>query len=35
MDVVDRIGQVKTGVRDGMDDVPVDPVVITKVTEKK
>jgi cyclophilin family peptidyl-prolyl cis-trans isomerase len=35
MDVVDRIGQVKTGVRDGMDDVPVEPVVITKVTEKK
>jgi cyclophilin family peptidyl-prolyl cis-trans isomerase len=35
MDVVDRIGQVKTGGRDGMEDVPVDPVVITKVTEKK
>jgi cyclophilin family peptidyl-prolyl cis-trans isomerase len=35
MDVVDRIGQVKTGARDGMEDVPVDPVVITKVTEKK
>ncbi|MEO6236771.1 MAG: peptidylprolyl isomerase [Vicinamibacterales bacterium] len=35
MDVVDRIGVVKTGARDGMDTVPVTPVVITAVTEKK
>jgi cyclophilin family peptidyl-prolyl cis-trans isomerase len=34
MDVVDRIGQVKTGSHDGMDDVPVDPVVIKNVTER-
>jgi cyclophilin family peptidyl-prolyl cis-trans isomerase len=34
MDVVDRIGQVKTGVRDGMEDVPVEPVTIKNVTEK-
>lgn len=31
MDVVDRIGGVKTGARGGMDDVPLEPVVITKV----
>jgi cyclophilin family peptidyl-prolyl cis-trans isomerase len=35
MDVVDRIGQVKTGVRDGMEDVPLEPVLIKNVTEKK
>src|SRR4051812_14015437 len=35
MDVVDRIGAVKTGSRDGMDDVPVEPVIIRSVTEKK
>jgi peptidyl-prolyl cis-trans isomerase B (cyclophilin B) len=35
MDVVDRIGQVKTGSRDGMDDVPVEPVLIKNITEKK
>lgn len=35
MDVVDRIGQVKTGTRDGMDDVPLEPVIITNVTEKR
>ena len=35
MDVVDRIGAVKTGVRDGMDDVPLEPVIIKAVTEKK
>jgi cyclophilin family peptidyl-prolyl cis-trans isomerase len=34
MDVVDRIGAVKTGSRDGMDDVPVEPVLIKNVTEK-
>ncbi len=34
MDVVNRIGQVKTGSRDGMDDVPVEPVLIKSVTEK-
>jgi cyclophilin family peptidyl-prolyl cis-trans isomerase len=31
MDVVDRIGQVKTGVKDGMEDVPLEPVTITSV----
>ncbi len=31
MDVVDRIGAVKTGTRDGMDDVPLEPVVIKSV----
>ena len=35
MDVVDRIGQGKTGTRDGMDEVPLEPVVIKSVTEKK
>ena len=35
MDVVDRIGAVKTASRDGMDTVPVTPVLITRVTEKK
>lgn len=35
MDVVDRIGQGKTGTRDGMDEVPLEPVVIKTVTEKK
>ena len=35
MDVVDRIGLVKTGTREGMDDVPVEPVLIKNVTEKK
>ena len=34
MDVVDRIGAVKTGSKDGMDDVPVDPVLIKSVREK-
>jgi cyclophilin family peptidyl-prolyl cis-trans isomerase len=35
MDVVDRIAAVKTASRDGMDTVPVTPVLITAVTEKK
>jgi cyclophilin family peptidyl-prolyl cis-trans isomerase len=35
MDVVDKIGQGKTGTRDGMDEVPLDPVVIKSVSEKK
>ena len=35
MDVVDRIGAVRTGSRDGMDDVPLQPVIIRSVTEKK
>jgi cyclophilin family peptidyl-prolyl cis-trans isomerase len=35
MDVVDRIGAVKVGPRDGQDTVPLTPVVITSVTEKK
>lgn len=34
MDVVDRIGAVKTGTKDGMDDVPLEPVIIKSVTEK-
>jgi cyclophilin family peptidyl-prolyl cis-trans isomerase len=32
MDVVDRIGAVKTGIRDGMEDVPVEAVTIKNVT---
>ena len=36
MDVVDKIDAVKTGTsREGMDDVPVTPVLIKGVTEKK
>jgi cyclophilin family peptidyl-prolyl cis-trans isomerase len=35
MDVVDRIAAVRTSSRDGMDTVPVTPVLITGVTEKK
>lgn len=35
MDVVDAISKVKTGKRGGMSDVPVEPVVITKVTVKE
>ena len=35
MDVVDKIGAVKTGTRDGMDDVPVAPVLIKSIVEKK
>jgi len=35
MDVVDRIGAVKTGSREGMDDVPVEAVTIKNVAEKK
>jgi cyclophilin family peptidyl-prolyl cis-trans isomerase len=35
MDVVDRIGAVPTAPRDGMDDVPVTPVLIKNVTEKQ
>lgn len=35
MDVVDRIGAGRTGSRDGMDDVPLEPVVIKSVTEKQ
>jgi hypothetical protein len=34
MDVVDRIGGVKTGVKDSMEDVPLEPVIIRNVTEK-
>jgi len=34
MDVVDAISRVKTGSRGSMSDVPVEPVVITKVTVK-
>jgi cyclophilin family peptidyl-prolyl cis-trans isomerase len=35
MDVVDKIAAVKTGSRDGMEDVPVTPVLIKSVTERK
>lgn len=35
MDVVDKIAAVKTGTREGMDDVPLEPIVIKSVTEKK
>jgi cyclophilin family peptidyl-prolyl cis-trans isomerase len=35
MDVVDKIGAVKTGTRDGMENVPIEPVLIRSVTEKK
>jgi len=35
MDVVDRIGAVKVGPRDGQDTVPLTPVLIKGVTEKK
>jgi len=35
MDVVDRIGAVKTGSKDGMDDLPLEPVIIKNVTEKR
>ena len=35
MDVVDKIAVVPTKSRDGMDTVPVTPVLITAVTEKK
>lgn len=34
MDVVDKIVAVPTGVKDGLEDVPVTPVMITKVTVK-
>jgi peptidyl-prolyl cis-trans isomerase B (cyclophilin B) len=32
MDVVDQISKVKTGIKSGMQDVPVEPVVIQKAT---
>ena len=32
MDVVDRIGRIRTGRQDGMQDVPRDPVVINSIT---
>lgn len=35
MDVVDKIAAAETSAREGMDDVPVDPVVIKSVKEKK
>ena len=35
MDVVDRIGAVSVGPRGGMDTVPLTPVLIKSVTEKK
>ena len=35
MDVVDRIGAVKVGSRDGHDTVPLTPVLIKGVSEKK
>jgi len=35
MDVVDRIGAARTGARGGMDDVPLTPILIVSVTERK
>jgi cyclophilin family peptidyl-prolyl cis-trans isomerase len=35
MDVVDKIAAAKVGSRDGMDTVPVTPIVIKSVTERK
>ena len=35
LDVVDAIGATRTAARGGMDDVPITPVVIKSVTEKK
>jgi hypothetical protein len=35
MDVVDKIGASPTGTRDGMENVPVTPIVIKSVTEKR
>lgn len=35
MDVVDRIAVVKTGPKDGMENVPVEPVVIKSVTLRR
>jgi cyclophilin family peptidyl-prolyl cis-trans isomerase len=35
MDVVDRIAGVRTGSKNGMDDVPLTPVLIKSVAEKK
>ena len=35
MAVVDRIAAVRTTSRDGMDTVPVTPVLITRITEKR
>jgi hypothetical protein len=35
MDVADRIAAVPTRSTDGMDDVPVDPVIIKGVTVQK
>jgi hypothetical protein len=34
MDIVDKIAKVKTGRRDGMGDVPVENLTITKVVVK-
>jgi cyclophilin family peptidyl-prolyl cis-trans isomerase len=34
MDVVDRIGAAKTGVKDGMEDVPLEPILIKSVSVK-
>ena len=35
MDVVDRIGKVTTASREGMENVPVTPVLIKAITEKR
>jgi cyclophilin family peptidyl-prolyl cis-trans isomerase len=35
MDVVDKIAAVRVGPRDGQDTVPLTPVLITSVTERK
>jgi len=35
MDVVDKIGAVKTGTREGMDEVPIEPVLINSITLRR
>jgi cyclophilin family peptidyl-prolyl cis-trans isomerase len=35
MDVVDQISRVRTTIKDGMENVPVDPVIIKGITVKR
>jgi len=35
MDVVDRISKVPTTIKDGMESVPIDPVIIKGITVKR
>ena len=35
MDVVDKIRQVRTGIKGGMQDVPLEPIVINSATVAK